>query len=742
MADAETRGERRVSRLGMLQAAVLLVFGLLAARLWHIQVVRADELGARADANRNVAREIEPDRGVVYDASGQQLVFNVPRFTVSLVPGALGELPPDRREAVLRQVADALGRPLRTRSASLRVGRVGPRDAAEIDEDAALSAMFGARRSIESALQDEEGALRFTGWNAVPVDRNVPREAAFELMEALDQLPGVLISEPSVREYPAGPSMAHILGFTGSIPEAQIGGYLDEGYRIYDIVGRSGLEATYEPVLRGRKGEKIVRVDVEGRELDAGHVEREPVAGRNLHLTIDLAFQEAAEAALAKGLAGVGAKAGAVAAIDPRNGAVRALVTLPNYDNNLFSTGASPDEFVALLTDPNRPLVNRAVSGQPPGSTFKMITASAALQEGIVTRATRILDPGVITLPNEYNPEIVYPFVCWQRSGHGSVAVVQAIAQSCDVYFYEVSGGYYENGASQDGLGSERLARYAESFGLGRRTEVELLGESGGHVPTPAWLMDYNGEYWGTGQTYYMGIGQGYTLATPLQMANVTAAVANGGTLHRPHLVSSVAPGADRDEAFDEELDDAAAALAQPGGVLGRVPVAPEHLAAVREGMRLAVTGGTANPSWTRLPTEVDVAGKTGTAEFCDWAPEEGGCRTDREGHWLTHAWFVAFAPYENPEIAVAVFIDGSGLDDVIQGSEVAAPVAADILRHYFDLPLPAEPAEDCEGEDCPEEDSGARDAEAQDAGEGSADATEDDAAGAAADGDAAETSP
>lgn len=693
-------------RLRLMRLVVACAVVGLGARLWFIQSIRADELSARARANRYVTREIEADRGVIYDATGRQLVFNTPRFSAAVVPGALGELAPAERERVLRTLADVLGKPLRTRGASLRVGRVGPRDAAEMAQDEELAATFGTTRSIESYLpRDRDGRPMYAGWNAVVVDRNVTREAAFELLEAASDLPGVVVDEPAVRGYPAGPTLSHLLGFTGSIPEEDVERYLEGGYRIYDVVGRSGVEAAYEPFLRGEKGQRVVMVDASGREVEASEaglarVTTPPVAGSNLHLTIDLAFQEAVERALARGLASVGSRAGAVAVLDPRDGAVRALVTLPHYDNNMFSAGASPEEFVTLLTDPARPLVNRAITGQPPGSTFKIITASAALQEGVIDASSRIHDPGMIVLPNEYNPAIVYPFVCWNRGGHGAVNVVQALAHSCDVYFYEVSGGYFENGASQEGLGSERLARYARAFGLGRRTEIELLGEADGLVPTPAWLTDFSGEYWGTGQTYYMGIGQGYTLATPLQMANATAAVANGGTLYRPHLVARVGDG-------DGALVAGSARPGAPGGVLARVPVDPAILATVREGMRGATTYGTALPAWTHLPTEVSVAGKTGTAEFCDWSPEQGTCRKDREGHMLTHAWFVAFAPYEAPEVALAVFVDGSGLDDVIEGSQVAAPIAGDVLRAYFGVPERPAPDAPCE-DDCPEGATGA----------------------------------
>jgi penicillin-binding protein 2 len=356
----------------------------------------------------------------------------------------------------------------------------------------------------------------------------------------------------------------------------------------------------------------------------------------------------------------------------------------------MFSTGAKPEDFAALLANPDRPLINRAVAGQyAPGSTFKMITASAALQEGVVNSGTRVTCPGTIFLTNQYNASIRYPFVCWQRGGQGSLNVVGAVANSCDVFFYEVSGGYFENGAHQEGLGSERLGHYARLFGLGEPTQIELLGEEAGRVPSAGWLSETLDEYWGTGQTYIMGIGQGFTLATPLQMANVVSAVANGGTLYRPHLVAEV-------------VDADGQVVEQPGGELRRLPVDPANLALVRQGMRGAVEVGTARSAWTHLPDQVHIAGKTGTAEFCDYDPKlKDPCRREKDGHLLTHAWFASFAPYENPEIAMIVFVDGSGLDKVIEGSQVAAPIAAEIYRAYFHLPseLPPTPTP-CDG--CP----------------------------------------
>jgi penicillin-binding protein 2 len=668
----------------MMQGATVLAGALLTARLYDIQFTRGAELRTRAEANRFVAREVEADRGVMYDASGELVVANKPRFTVSVVTAAL---PPDgsELEAVLKYLVDVL-------AAQADAGTAVPASLPDQEEPSALE----AEASLMAAEHDLTAALPYSGarlirtWRSVPVARSISRDAAFKLMEASWRMPGVFVGEAPVRDYPAGPTMAHLLGFTGAIPPEQLEDYGGRGYAIYDVVGRSGLEATYEPWLRGRKGAKVIEVDASGRELRSVGQPVEPRPGNSLVLTVDVAFQRAVEEILGAALDRIGAQSGAVVALDPRDGAVRALVSLPTFDNNLFSVGASPEAFAALLADERRPLLNRATSGQyPPGSTFKIITAAAGLAEGVISRSTRIVDPGVIVLPNQYNPDITYPFYCWLRSGHGALDVVGALAQSCDVFFYEVAGGYHENGADQPGLGSAVLGSYAREFGLGAPSGIELLGEASGRVPSAAWLQEALDLPWTTGETYNMGIGQSHLLVTPLQMALATGAVANGGTVFRPHLV-------------DRVVDADGEVALRPGGVVRTLRVSAEILATVRQGMRNAVLAGTARPAWSRLPSGVAVAGKTGTAEFYDPVVTPDGVfpRRDRDGNLLTHAWFVAFAPYEAPEIALAVFVDGSGLDHIIEGSQVAAPIAGDVLRAWFNLPeTTAEPA-DCDG--CP----------------------------------------
>jgi penicillin-binding protein 2 len=312
--------------------------------------------------------------------------------------------------------------------------------------------------------------------------------------------------------------------------------------------------------------------------------------------------------------------------------------------------------------DPNRPLVNHAISGQfPPGSTYKIIVASAGLEEEVITPQTRLYCGGILWLPNRFYPEdpsLAQPFYCWihhdYHGNHGSLAIVSALGQSCDSYFYQVGGG------------EERLGYYAELFGMGSRTGIDLPGEAPGLVPTVRWKRINYSESWVTGDTYNMSIGQGFVLATPLQVLNAAAAIANKGTLYRPQIVREVTDG------------EGNIIWAFAPDVIRQVPVSAENLDLVRQGMRSAVAGPGAT-AWTVDVPGIAVAGKTGTAEYFSDRNKDGIPDRDREGNLPTHAWFTAFAPYDDPEIAVLVFVFGGG-----EGSTTAVPIANDILNHYF----------------------------------------------------------
>jgi penicillin-binding protein 2 len=459
------------------------------------------------------------------------------------------------------------------------------------------------------------------------------------------------------------------VGYVGPIPEHMVDAYAEQGYDANrHIVGLTGLEYAMESQLRGYDGEKYVEVDVTGREVRVLDESVAPVSGNSLALTVDLDMQSAMENALKRVMHQNGKELGVAIASNPTTGEILGLVSLPSYDNNLFATGISIDDYQALQEQESRPLVNHAIAGAfPPGSVFKPMVASAGLETAVITPDTRLTCGGILWLPNEFAPQdqsLAQPFYCWiQTVGghHGSLNVVSALAQSCDIFFYKLGGGYPD---VFQGLSEERVGHYAELFGMGQRTGIDLTGEVAGLIPDRNWKRLNYRETWVTGDTYNMAIGQGYVLSTPLQIHNAIAAVANGGTLYRPQLIRAVT--------------DSQGRVVQPfePDVIRQIPVSDENLAWVRQGMRGAVTWGTAR---TLVVPGVAVAGKTGTAEFFIDRNGDGQPDRDREGYLPTHAWFTAFAPYQNPEIVVTAFVFGGG-----EGSAVALPVVQEILTYYF----------------------------------------------------------
>lgn len=638
-------------RLTAYRVVVILVFAILAGRLWQLQIVQGEQYRRRADTNRFRVETIDAPRGVIYDRQGKIVARNKASFAVTIVPA---DLPEHTEQHVYTKLSSLLNIPISSQTAG-----VGP--------------------ALRRGIQEIVGAGRkYDPYAPVLVKANVPRDTALVIEESHLSLPGVRVKAAPIREYTAGPLLSHILGYMGPIPEEWADTYKKKGYRLNDRVGLAGVEYTFEEVLRGEAGQQFVEVDVLGRTLRTIGEPIQPTPGNNLYLTIDTQLQKAIEEILRGALQDIGASSGVALVGDPDSGEILAMVSLPSYDDNLFAGGISARDWEKLTKTTFNPLLNRASAGlYPPGSIFKPIPAAAALEEGIITANTLINDPGMILVKNQYapdDPELAQPFYCWLRSGHGDLNVVGAIAQSCDVFFYKVAGGFEDF----RGLGVDRLAHYAELFGLGTPTGIDLPGEAAGLVPTPKWKRQRfgaDGGVWTTGNTYNMGIGQGDVLVTPLQMLNMVSAIANGGTLYRPQIAQRIVnSNGETLERIEPEM-------------IRELPISPAHLTAVRQGMRQAVTAGTAQPAWTHLPTQMHVAGKTGTAEFCQPNKAETDCMRDEDGNLLTHAWFVAFAPFEDPEIAVVVFVDGRGIGRVIEGSQVAAPIAADIIRTYYGLP-------------------------------------------------------
>jgi penicillin-binding protein 2 len=631
---------------------VLLVFVGFTVRLWNLQVVAGERYSEMARRNRTRLITQDTARGVMYDRTGALLVRNVPRFDVFLIPAYLPD-DPVAHDALLQRLHELLDLPL--------VSELAPPSFPPYQG----SAHLGLRDQVE------QGSL-YAPYKLIPLKQDVSQEIAFTIEQEHLDLPGVLIEIGSYREYLTGTTTAHLLGYMGPIPAGAQERYSSEqGYDPHDSIGLSGLEYSHEDQLRGRKGQRTVEVDVAGREVQTLGQAVLPEPGLSLRLSLDLDLQEYIEQELEAAMRAADSNSAVAIVTDVHSGQVLAMVSLPTFDNNLFAQGISSKEFVRLNTDPSHPLLNHAIAGQyAPGSTFKLVPASAALEEKVVDQWTTITCPersGILLLPNKYypdNPTLAQPFYCWTHKwhyGHGRVQFLEALAQSCDIYFYMVGGGLLEE---FEGLGLERLRTYAHAFGYGSPTGIDLPAEAPGMVPGEKWKRINYGERWTTGDTYNMAIGQGSILATPLQVVQATAAVANGGTLYRPQLVYQYL---DEDGNVVETLEPE---------IINQLPVSQENLALVRQGMRAAVTEGTAQ--WMPVGAGLQVAAKTGTAEFCDKYPD---CLDEDGAIATTHAWFTAFAPYQDPEIAVVVFVYGGG-----EGAVTAMPVVADILNYYFQL--------------------------------------------------------
>ncbi|MCX6032669.1 MAG: penicillin-binding protein 2 [Chloroflexi bacterium] len=675
-------------RLMLLRLVVLVVAVTLAGRLWQLQMVQGETYRVLADRNRFRQVDVAAPRGVIYDRNGAILARNRPSFTVAVVPADLpkdyqGEPDAAAESAVLDHLSDLLNRPAPAVQPS-PTPTGAPRELQRLASPTPAPTPIPDRQpwlrprdEIEQGIEDGRlgGAYR-----PVTVATNIQEATAFLIAEDAANLPGVELLLDPIRDYPSGALTAHLIGYMGHIPQNEVADYEAQGYGPDAQVGLTGLEVSFEQELRGDPGRQTIEVDVNGRKVRTVGEADPAQPGHNLVLTVDSELQRVAAAALQEALdqskGFTKATQGAVVALDPRNGAVLAMVSLPSHDNNLFAKGITSDAWNALATDPNLPLFNQAVAGQyPPGSIFKIIVASAGLQDGVINIRTQLGDgfdgvnDGIIWLPNEYLPwdrTRDQPFYSWIHKygqGHGFVTVRMALAVSDDIFFYQLGGGYLN---IFHGLGVEEIGYYARDFGLDALTGIELFSESAGHIPDPKWKRLNYAQNWLTGDTYNMSIGQGYVLATPLQMANATAAVANRGYLYKPQLV--------------DHITDAEGKVSRPftPALIREVSVDPANLDTVREGMYGAVNWAEGTAPLARL-ANIAVAGKTGTAEFYrDWDKDSLPDR-DEKGNLPTHAWFTSFAPYVDPEIVVTVFIANGG-----EGSSVAAPVAAKVLKAYF----------------------------------------------------------
>ncbi len=714
-----------------IRLGILIAFFILVGRLYFLQVLDGNIYQAQADDNRFRMIETQPLRGVIYDRDGEILARNRPSFIVAVRPEGL---PDDDAATPLNEEKLAVERLLRVLKADsdpevalgiaeVMFRRLGRSDFSDTVKNAGVNLDFrmvylpvfeqsedGQTETVSelpTMIPDLSKVLPVAGlvalieravqigaqgssFEAIPILDLVEQELAFRVAEEGYQLPGVEILQDPVREYPYREYASHVLGFLGPIPALALERYQQRNYNNpNERVGLNGLEYTYQDMVRGRPGRKVLEVDILGREnRTAGRV-IEPVPGLNLYLNLDIELQKVMQDILADMMKTREAPHAVAIAMNPKTGAVLGLVSLPSYDNNIFSEGLGA-EYLALeevaKDDPNRnPLINYAIGGlYPPGSTYKMVTATAALAEGVIAPNTRINDTGPLYLPNRYFPNDVsqaQKFVSWNHKlgiVHGPMTVVDALALSNDIFFYWIGGGYPN---AMRGLDNAGQSKWMRLFGFGEQTGIDLPGEPSDDVlfiPDDQWKRLVYAESWTTGDSYNMSIGQGYVLATPLQVLVEAAAIANGGYIVKPQLVNRTV---DAEGGLQQEFEPV---------IIRELPISKELLSYVQQGMWSTVNAprGTARASQVE---GVSVAGKTGTAEFCAWDPEIEDCLDrDKDGNLPFHGWYTAYAPYEDPEIAIVVFVYDGG-----EGSAVGVPVAQKVMDYYFNGRLPAPPPDE-----------------------------------------------
>jgi len=612
---------------------IIIFILILAGRTAWLQVARGNHYSNLAEGNRLRIENIEPKRGIIYDVNNIPLVRNKANFVLFLRPIDLpaNELKRDELLRYLSRVIDGL-----------------PEVSAN-SSDAALNLVVDGPSFV--LMKDALSKVKLRSLEAYQplfIIDNIDYDKAMRLILERNNLPGVIVETKIRREYTYADdsdsgksdlsSLAHILGYTGKITDDALK-RLGPQYSLIDYVGKTGLEYSWEKELKGLNGSRNIEVDALGRRKKIVS-EEAPVAGYNLRLSLDINLQRQAEIITKAWLAKTKTARASVIIMNPNNGQIMALVSLPSYNNNLFAQGISQEDYDKFLNDENHPLFNRSISGEiPSGSTIKPVIAAAALQEGVINENTSFLSNGGLNLGQWYFPD-------WKAGGHGMTNVRKALAESVNTFFYYIGGGYKDF----VGLGLDRLVKYMHLFGLGEKTGIDLPGESTGFVPTKEWKEEIKNEAWYIGDTYHISIGQGDILTTPLQVANFTAAVANGGVLYKPSVVSALL------DEHNNLIRDI-----QPT-VIRQDFIDAYNLQIVREGMRQTVTSGSAR-SLSVLP--VTSAGKTGTAQ---WSSKKAN-----------HAWFTGFAPYENPEIVITVLVEEGE-----EGSAVAVPIAKEIMQWYF----------------------------------------------------------
>ncbi len=589
-------------RILVLSFAVGIVFLSLILRLWHLQILSADDYHAMSENNRLRFVPVAASRGAIMDRTGTVLVSNRPSFSLAVVPQEVKD-----KEALLTL----------------------------------LSTLLGLDRA-DMAERWEKNKKR-AKYYPIVLASNITRDHVEIIEENRLRLPGIEIEMKPVREYSSNQLAAHLLGYIGEVSEKELNTKGYEEYNPGDYIGKNGIERALENELHGGDGGRQLEVDARGRVLRTIS-ESSPTVGNSVMLTIDANVQKQAERAF-------GEQAGAAVVMDVNNGEIVAFVSNPGFDPALFSGRLPADVWQEYLDDKRHPLENKALSGQyPPGSTFKMVTALAGLNNNIINESTSIDCTGSYDLGTS-------TFKCWNKRGHGSTNLRKSLRESCDVFYYKLG----------EKLGVDKIAAAAQAFKLGAPLGVELLNERSGLIPTSEWKQKRFGKRWYHGETLPVAIGQGAVIMTPIQLASMIATVANEGTIYRPHLVKRVV-----------DADGKTLRETKPE-IIGNAPFSKESFRLVKQGLLAVVNEPGGTGAMARL-YDVKVAGKTGTSQVVKLRDSKQGTPYQ----YRDHALFVAFAPYDKPEVAVAVVVEHGE-----HGGSAAAPIAGRILRAYFDSKKP-----------------------------------------------------
>lgn len=671
-----------MGRFRWIYLIIAVVFFYYASQLFNYQIIEGETYVAQAEDNRTTEISIPTQRGMIYDRNGIVLARNTAQYNVTVTPA---ELPDSDGE--IREIFDQLSKLI-----DIPVNR------GEVNDQTASA--FSPCYTDLGIFQIVEIAESLWPFQATRLKCNLSKETAMVIEEKKMDWTGIDIEVESIREYPTGGQTSEIIGFLGPIPEVLLDYYTDLGFVSgRDKVGYMGIENSMQSILAGSNGKRVVEVTVGGEIVRDIEEPVEAVPGADIHLTIDYRLQMAARAALVEQLrywnefymrerGEVMSTTGTVIGMNPKTGELLFMVSYPNYENNRMTQFIPGDYYTQLSIDENKPLVNKSISSElPPGSVFKMVPALGVLNEDIVTPEQTISCTPTITLRQQFYESDIgteQSYYCHDKAGHGAVDYKHGIGYSCNVYWYKTSGGY--PGEVEDGgLGIWNIYEYGAALGYGKETGIELPGEADGLLPNPTWKRLNQGENWATGDTYLAGVGQGYVLATPVQVMNAFSTIVNGGK----HMqLSMIGKTIDTDgnvlQSFEPKMlwditKDALIHTYEGNNQTSEVKtIEPWVIDLAMEGMELVTSQeGTAKIEFAG--DENRIAGKTGTAEYCDdWANREGLCIP---GSWPSHAWFAGYAPYDDPEIVVVSFIYNGR-----EGSTVSGPIVRKIIDAYFEF--------------------------------------------------------